>query len=151
MDVEKLQRINALASELRKHNFALSSDEAYQQAEQVYEGGTGTQVLVEQKPMITSQNQDALSLRRFEMMLEQNNKRYEAEFATYRNAINMLANQLELLKAELVKSNVERNAERPKEKQAELKTEVKEAHPRQGNFQPSDVDMQKMFYFGAKR
>src|SRR3989338_8308393 len=135
MDVDKLQRINALASELRKHNFALSSDEAFEQAEQVYEGGNGTQVIVEQKPM-QLQNADALSMRRFEMMLEQNNKKYEQEFATYRNAINMLAAQLELLKAELVKSNVERNAERPKEKQAELKTEVKEAHPRQGNFQP---------------
>lgn len=150
MDVDKLQRINALASELRKHNFALSSDEAFQQAEQVYEG-TGSQVIVEQKPMATSQNQDALSMRRFEMMLEQNNKRYEAEFATYRNAINMLASQLEVLKAELAKFGHEEKAERPKEKQVELKTEVKESHPRQGNFQPSDVDIQKMFYFGAKR
>lgn len=149
MDVDKLQRINALASELRKHNFALSSDEAYQQAEQVYEG-TGSQVIVEQKPMVTSQNQDALSMRRFEMMLEQNNKKYEQEFATYRNAINLLASQLEVLKAELSKFGRE-NTEKPKEKQVELKTEVKEAHPRQGNFQPSDVDMQKMFYFGAKR
>ncbi|HLC32758.1 MAG TPA: hypothetical protein VJJ82_02950 [Candidatus Nanoarchaeia archaeon] len=149
MDVDKLQRINALASELRKHNFALSSDEAFEQAEQVYEGGNGTQVIVEQKPM-QLQNADALSMRRFEMMLEQNNKKYEQEFATYRNAINMLAAQLELLKAELTKASVVAQ-ERPKEKQAELKTEVKEAHPRQGNFQPSDVDIQKMFYFGAKR
>ena len=63
MDVEKLQRINALASELRKHNFALSSDEAYQQAEQVYETGAVQQVIVEEKPM-QLQSQDALSMRR---------------------------------------------------------------------------------------
>ena len=149
MDVEKLQRINALASELRKHNFALSSDEAYQQAEQVYETGAVQQVVVE-KPMQV-QNSDALAMRRFEMMLEQNNKKYEQEFATYRNAINMLASQLEVLKAELAKTERVAASEKPKEKQAELKTEVKESHPRQGNFQPSDVDIQKMFYFGAKR
>ena len=149
MDVEKLQRINALASELRKHNFALSSDEAYQQAEQVYETGAVQQVVVE-KPMQV-QNSDALAMRRFEMMLEQNNKKYEQEFATYRNAINMLASQLEVLKCELAKTERVAASEKPKEKQAELKTEVKESHPRQGNFQPSDVDIQKMFYFGAKR
>lgn len=145
MDVEKLQRINALANELRKHNFAVSNDEAYKQAEQVYDQEAVQQIVVEEKP--TEQQTDALATRRFEMTLELHNKKYEQEFTTLRNAINLLAGQLDVLKTELAKLN----EQKPKEKQVELKTEVKEAHPRQGNFQPSDVDIQKMFYFGARR
>lgn len=146
MDVDKLQKINMLANEFKKHNFALSSDEAYKQAEQVYEQGE-TQIVVEQ-PIITQRKQeDTLETRKIELLLEMNNKKYEQEIHVLKNAVNMLAQELEMLKAELQKQHVEQ----PKEKQAALKTETKEDHPRQGKFQPADVDIQKMFYFGNKR
>ena len=149
MDVDKLQKINQLANELRKHNFALSNDEAYHQAETVYEEGATVMVQQPVAQTLHIQTQE-LSSRKFELMLEMNNKKFEAQFETYRNAINTLAEELETLKTELRKGN---SAETPKqkEKQVELKTEVKEDHPRQGKFQPADVDIQKMFYFGAKR
>ena len=145
MDVFKLQKINSLASELKKHNFADSSDSAFQQAEQVFD--ESPQQVVEEKPMVV-QKVDALSERRFEMLLEQNNKRYEQEISLLRSALGTLANEIEGLKSELRK--LSEQAPKQKERQEPLKTEVKEEHPRQGKFTPSDVDIQKMFYYGKK-
>jgi hypothetical protein len=67
-----------------------------------------------------------------------------------KSALNTLAHELESVKSELRKLG-ESVPPKPKEKQVELKTEAKEVHPRQGNFTPSDVDIQKMFYFGTKK
>lgn len=146
MDVDKIQRINALTSELRKHNFATSSEDAFQQAEQLYEDSP-EQIVVEEKQPAAEQTTH-LEERKSELLIQMNNKKYEQEFALLRSALNTLAQELETVKTELRKFS-EQNP-RPKEKQAELKTETKEAHPRQGNFTPQDVDIQKMFYFGKK-
>ncbi|MBS3147899.1 hypothetical protein J4219_03365 [Candidatus Woesearchaeota archaeon] len=148
MDVDKLQRINALAGELRKRNMTFSSDDAYKQAEQVYEQGL-VQEMPMQETVVLKPVQDMLETRKIELMLELNNKKYEAEFERYRSAINTLALEIQQLKEALSKATFE--APKQKEKQAELKTEVKEDHPRQGKYQPADVDIQKMFYFGSKR
>jgi len=147
MDVFQLQRVNSLAAELKKHNFAVSSEDAFQQAEQVYaevkeQPADAPQVLVEQKA-------DPLAERRFELILEQNNKKYEQEIGLLRSALNTLAQQLDSLKSELHK--LHEQSPKPKEQQVPLKTEPKEDHPRQGKFTSNDVDIQKMFYFGAKR
>ena len=148
MDVFKLQKINNLASELRKHNIADSSDSAFQQAEQVFEPSV-QQVVIEEKPAVV-QRVDVLAERKFEMLLEQNNKKYEQEISLLRSAVGTLANELECLKSELRKLS-EQAPPKPKERQEPLKTEVKEEHPRQGKFTSTDVDIQKMFYFGAKK
>jgi len=147
MDVFKLQKINNLASELRKHNIAGSSDVAFQQAEQVFEPSV-RQVVIEEKPAV-AQRVDALSERKFEMLLEQNNRKYEQEISLLRSALGTLANEIECLKSEMRKLS-EQNPKQ-KERQEPLKTEVKEENPRQGKFTSSDVDIQKMFYFGTKK
>lgn len=147
MDVDKLQRINALASELRKHNFALSNDEAYKQAEQVYEEGEQVQVQTMREPAPVKE--DALAERKIQLILDMNNKRFLQEFDLLRSALNTLANELEAVKSEMRKLS-EQAPPKPKERQEPLKTEAKEDHPRQGKFTPSDVDIQKMFYFGTK-
>lgn len=148
MDVFKLQRMNSLAAELKKHNFAQSSEDAFQQAEQVY-------VEKEQSPIsevsqVVVEKPNLLAERRFELILEQNNKKYEQELGLLRSALNSLAQQLEMVRAELHRAH-EQAPPKPKEVQAPLKTEVKEDHPRQGKFTSNDVDIQKMFYFGSKR
>ncbi len=149
MDVFKLQRMNSLAAELKKHNFAQSSEDAYQQAEQVYVDKEPSVVSVEPQ-VVVQQKVDPLAERRVELILEQNNRKYEQELGLLRSAVNTLANELEMLKSELRKFH-EQAPPKPKEQQVPLKTEPKEDHPRQGKFQPNDVDIQKMFYFGTKR
>lgn len=148
MDVFKLQKINSLASDLRKHNFAVSSEEAYQQAEQVFQ--EVPVVEVSEAPVVSVQKVDHLAERRFELLLEQNNRKYEQEIGLLRSALGTLASEIENLKSELRKMH-EQAPPKQKEHQAPLKTEVKEEHPRQGKFTPGDVDIQKMFYFGTKK
>jgi hypothetical protein len=149
MDVFKLQRMNSLAAELKKHNFASSSEDAFQQAEQVYADKAVSEISAEPQ-VVVQQKSDPLAERRVELILEQNNRKYEQELGLLRSAVNTLANELESLKSELRKVH-EQAPPKIKEQQVPLKTEPKEDHPRQGKFQPSDVDIQKMFYFGAKR
>ncbi|MEM3154719.1 MAG: hypothetical protein QW165_04105 [Candidatus Woesearchaeota archaeon] len=146
MDVFKLQRMNSLAAELKKHNFAQSSEDAFQQAEQVFEE---KEVLVAPDvPQVVVEKPNVLAEKRFELLLEQNNRKYEQELGLLRSALNSLAQQVEILKADLQKAH---EAPKQKEQQVPLKTEPKEDHPRQGKFSSADVDIQKMFYFGAKR
>ena len=147
MDVFKLQRMNSLAAELKKHNFASSSQDAFQQAEQVF-AEAPVQSVSDAPQLVVEHKADPLAERRFELILEQNNRKYEQELGLLRSAVNSLAMQLEGLKSELMKVH---EAPRPKEQQVPLKTEPKEEHPRQGKFTSSDVDIQKMFYFGTKR
>lgn len=147
MDVDKLQRINALASELRKHNFALSSDDAFRQAEQVYVDGEHAPLQTVQVPAPVKDN--ALEERKIQLILDMNNKKFQQEFDLLRSALNTLAAELEMIKNELRKVS-EQAPPKPKERQEPLKTETKEDHPRQGKFTSSDVDIQKMFYFGTK-
>ncbi len=149
MDVFKLQRMNSLAAEFKKHNFANSSEDAFRQAEQVFEVREAPQVS-ESPQVVVQQKVDSLAERRFEIILEQNNRKYEQELSLLRSALNTLANELENLKSELRRLH-EQAPPKIKEQQVPLKTEPKEDHPRQGKFQPSDVDIQKMFYFGTKR
>lgn len=146
MDVFKVQKINNLASDLKRHNFAASSEDAFQQAEQIFQENAEESVVIEQP---VEQKSDNLSGKRTELLLEMNNKKYEQEFSLLRSALNSLAQEIEILKAELRRLS-EQAPPKPKERQEPLKTETKEEHPRQGKFVPGDVDIQKMFYFGKK-
>ncbi len=146
MDVDKLQKINALASMLRKHNFASSSEDAFQQAERTFDDDSAEQTVVEQKSSI--EHNDALIMRKCELMLELNNKKHSQEIDLLRSAITRLAENVDSIRSTISKMNEVSPV--PKEKQKVLKTETKEAHPRQGDFKPDDVDIQKMFYFGKK-
>ena len=149
MDVVKLQKMNALASELRKHNFASSSDDAFHQAEEVIEHKP---VQEESHSVVAPkvEKHDALYEKRFELLLEQQRSKYEQELGLLRSALGVLSKEVEGLKVSLSKVH-EQAPPKPKESQKPLKTEVKEDHPRQGKFSPSDVDIQKMFYFGNKK
>ncbi len=148
MDVFKLQKMNSLAGELKKHNFAGTNDEAYEQAEEVYMEAEKEQEVASTGQVIV-QKVDNLAEKRIELMLESTNTKYEQELHLLRSALGNMSQELETLKTE-VKRLTETNPKQ-KEKQEALKTETKEAHPRQGNFTSEDVDIKKMFYFGAKK
>jgi len=142
MDVVKLQKLNSLASELRKHNFASSSDDAFKQAEQVYEQSEKT---IRVESPVVERKTDSLSEHRFELLLEQQRLKYEQELGLLRSALGVLSNEFEVLKSEVRKFS---EVPKVKERQEPLKTEPKVAHPRQGDFKPGDIDIQKMFYCG---
>jgi uncharacterized protein YukE len=152
MNITDVQKMNALASELRKNHFAGSSVDAYQQAQDIMHSREEHKDSVPSRDHSVVQDQAALFEKRFQLILEMNNKKYDQEFALLRSAINQLVGELNMVRGELQKAREQiHEAPKPKEVQQPLKTEVKEAHPRQGNFTSSDVDIKKMFYFGTKK
>jgi len=179
MDVEKLMKMNAMVKELQKHNCASSREDAVRQAEGIYnpsgnvieevvDNSSGA-LVVEQKieaPAISASAPaqtaaatggfGALEQRRFEMLLESNNKRYDEKISALTNEIvslrSQLSSQVDGLKMELrnlIDNKAQKIVHVVEEKQKVLKTEPKEPHPRQGNFTSDDVSIDKFFYFGA--
>ncbi len=152
MNITDVQKMNALASELRKNHFAGSSVDAYNQAQDIMSSREEHKDSVPSRDHSVVQDQAALFEKRFQLILEMNNKKYEQEFALLRSAINQLVGELNMVRGELQKAKEQvHEVPKPKEVQQPLKTEAKEAHPRQGNFTPNDVDIKKMFYFGTKK
>jgi len=147
MNIEKAQKVNALAHELRKHNFASSSEDAIEQAEQIF---NDKPIKTEEKEAVSMQSDqpDLMAEKKFEMILEMNNKQHEQELALIRSALNQLSSELQSVRSELKRLS-EANPV-PKERQEPLKTEIKEKHPRQGDYTSDDVDIQKVFYCGNK-
>ncbi len=150
MDLEQLRKINTLSHELKRHNMASSSTDAYTQAQQIVQvipkpaTASCETIVVEAAPAAP------IAERQFQLELERVHKAVAEEVEVLRTAINQIIAEVNALREDLGKVQ-SAQPPKPKEKQVELKTETKEAHPRQGNFQPGDVDIQKMFYFGTKK
>jgi len=151
MDIEQLRKINQLSSELKRHGMVNSSTDAYEQAQQIVtitpKKAVSNQetVLVEAAP-----SADPLVSRQFQVELDRIQKTVNEELDVLRSAMNQIIAEVNALRDDLSKAQAAQPPKQ-KEKQVELKTEVKVPHPRQGNFQPGDVDIQKMFYFGTKK
>jgi len=161
MDIDKLIKINNLSKELQRHGIAASALEAVQQACVVVEESPEQEavLVMEQKEPVQESSKVVLSPlqeRRFELILEANNRRHDQEIAALRATIASMSTQLEQLRLEMKTVNERQlQAGMPKkvDKQEMLKTEVKENHPRQGAFKPGDetVSIEKIFYFGTGR
>lgn len=150
MGVDQLRKINQLSSELKRHGMADSSTDAYAQAQQIVtitpkKSVSQETVLVEAAPAANS-----LSARQFQVELDRVHKAVNEELDVLRNAFNQIIVEVNALREDLIKAQAAQPPKQ-KEKQVELKTETKVPHPRQGNYQPGDVDIQKMFYFGTKK
>jgi hypothetical protein len=146
MDVEKLQKINALANELKKHNFAQDNDDAVAQAEGVY---NPKEKQKEPEPSIViDKMDDGLTEQKFQMLLQMHLQKYEQELQQVKTKLGEVSTELEQLKTTIFQMPKEQPV---KEKQKELKSKPVESHPRRGDYTSADVDVQKMFYFGNKR
>ena len=95
----------------------------------------------------------ALVESRVNLLLDMHNKKIESRFTSVKDTIAALAMEIERLKFELKKfseTKAHKVVQVVQETQKALKTEDKTPHPRQGNYQPGDVAIDKMFYFGHK-
>jgi hypothetical protein len=151
MDVEKLRRINMLSHELKKHGMADSSTDAYNQAQQMVQvipktnSAPQESVVIEAAPVA-----EPLAARQFQIEVDKIQKAFSEELDVIRNAMNQVIMEVNSLREDLSKAQAAQPPKQ-KEKQVELKTEVKVSHPRQGDWKPGDVDIQKMFYYGTKK
>src|SRR3989344_9235491 len=103
MDVDRLLKVNALASELRKHNFAGSNDDAVKQA-QVAFGVEHVQHVALPASLMESSS-DTLVSRQVELLFEQQSKKYDQAIVLLRSTMNQLMSELESVKGELKKMN----------------------------------------------
>jgi len=147
MDVEKLRRVNQLSAELRKHNMAATSDDAFSQAEQIVRQDDVREFLQRAKESEKDVNNPS-SDQLYQIKLERDNRQLAEHIQKLYQEVGHLKAEMEQLKKA---PPIQQPAEKPKvEQQAVLKTEKKEPHPRQGDFKPDDVSVEKMFYFGNK-
>jgi len=151
MDLDQLRKINQLSSELKKHGMAESSTDAYAQAQQIVElvpkpkpAAAPESVVIEAAPV------EPIAAKQFELEFERVRKAVAEEMDVLRNTINQIIGEVNSIREDISKLSAVQPP-KLKEKQAELKTEVRVNHPRQGSWQPGDVDIQKMFYFGTKK
>ena len=145
MDIEELKKLNNLTIELKKHG--MTSDEAFKQAESLLKTKESVEPIA---PPVHAQNQDFLLEKKFSLMIEMNNKKVQESINALHDSIKNLSTELTTLRSELNEARKARKElkEPVKEKQESLPKQ--EAHPRQGQFSPADVSIEKMFYFGKK-
>ncbi len=156
MDIDKLVRINSLSRDLQRHGIAINSLDAVHQAciaveeaplqtmQEMHEQN-GTVIIMEEQ---TQKPISPLQERRFELLLEMNNRKYDQELQTLKLTIASMSTQLEQMRLELKNMSEKPLLAKRPEKQEMLPAQAKENHPRQGAFTPSDVPIDKIFYFG---
>ena len=169
MELGKLQKINALASELKKHNFASANDDAVKLAEQFYEEKIKKNPVQEpqeekiseipEETTIIKEEIKEMDENKFELLLEIAEKKLIQEMDIQRSTINLLNTKIENLKQEVdqlkqkaLSSPISFDTKtQEKEVQANLQTkEEKKDSPRSGKYSSKDVDINKMFYYGNK-
>lgn len=146
-----MKKVNELIKELQKHGMATSSDEAAVKAEEIM--NLGEKII----PQSDSRAESIVSRDELQSQIEQ-----------LKRAFNNLSNDIESLKLALTKKAdisalaaiasqqssqsriVEPERTQIKIQPSEQKEEKKEPHPRQGNYNPGDVAIDKFFYYGKK-
>ena len=157
MDIDSLRKINELTKALQQHGISTSSQDAMSKAEQIL---SPTQERIHAEPMQVKEQvaecADILLERKYKLMLEMNNKRFEETIITLQNNIQTLAQDIAKLKNDIRLMDMKNTTSQQATLKAETQQEQtgtqqkKDCHPRQGNFNPGDISMEKVFYFGHK-
>jgi len=156
-DIENLKKMNKLIPELKKHGFAATSDEAAEQSAQLYQ----SKYIEETKEEISRQAEQPESaknavsfdhLDRLKSVVNGRLNNMDAQLSTVTAKMNemiKMINKLETLQGSTaVKDSPE---QRQTVIKTDEKTEKKEPRsPRSGNYKSSDVEIDKIFYFGNK-
>ena len=157
MDIEALRKINELTKALQQHGISISSEDAWRQAETIIQPQQDSQKITTTTAVQEHHDGDALLERKYKLMLEMNNKKFETMMATMQDNLNLLTQEIIRLKTEFSNAPNKNTAELTPVKQEQQtqqpvqQTEPKkEAHPRQGQFAPGDISIEKMFYYGHK-
>jgi len=92
---------------------------------------------------------------KYRMLFDQQMKKVDKQMQLMKDTIQAMAMEFQAVKSQMadlqqMRSQILEKAKQPDTQKA-LPSDAKPAtHPRQGNYKPADVDIQKMFYFGHK-
>lgn len=177
MDIERMKKINQMIPELKKQGFAVNSSEAAVQSDQIFRNAQGDDIItrsahaepaihdapstslddhptMEKAPEV-SESGSVVGAVHPDMLLQV--QKLEDRMSTVESQIdNVIAKMNEMI---MVITKLEKSAEggamssAPKETQQKIapKGESKtQPHARSGNYTSTDVDINKIFYYGNK-
>ena len=165
MNVERLKKINSLAQELLKHNFALDPSDAFKQAENIYTQQEHQTSTVQPTPPPSTPEQPVPSTppdtelleKKYQLLISMSTKQFETEIAALKTQVQTLAEDIRKIRVEMASARTlpeqktDVKEEKAPEQAAPKPEEKKPEHPRQGQYTSQDVAIDKMFYFGNKR
>jgi len=147
MNSEDFQNSNLLAESLQKNGIDCSTTEALDKANDIIQ-------VTEAK--VPEENEFRSLERRYKYLLEQNNGVILNEIDSLKKSMNSLIAELNLVKSQIQQQGEKLKLQTyPEKKETQKKIEEKKAdktnfHPKQGNYNPEDVSIEKIFYFGKK-
>ena len=166
MDIDMMIRINALAKELVQKGVAGSSEEGAKMAQQMLQ-----KTAVEEKPIARTystaseaqpqpkeagQPMRSDALEQYEILLERLGRKFEREMNELKGHLQNVHTELSQIRMKLQAAPKaphpaprEARVEMP-ERAGERREEKKPAEAQAKPFVPSDVSIEKMFYFGKK-
>ncbi len=165
MDIERLKKINQMTKELQRAGFAGNSREAFSQADSLFRPPAEESAVApaqhNQEPVEAPSAQhaapaDFLVEKKVALLVDMHTKKLNADVTFLQAQIQQLQSELQMLRQEVrtkpaapAVSQVAAPSMPPAPAAAPA-PEKKESHPRQGDFKPGDVSIEKMFYFGKK-
>ena len=148
VDVNKLQKINKLALELKEKQMASSMDEAVSMAEKMIRNDKEVSCLQSNTQVQKEEStEDSLKFRKVNYKL----KEHEELLIAIQNKMNEMITEINNLQKQKKSSSP---VQVPEEKQTVFKEKDKQKTKptnRSGDYTPGDVDINEFFYSGSKK
>ncbi len=168
MDVERIQKINALALELMKSGLASDREDAVIQAEKIYRSRDPQEPYKSMRETMQEVKADAgrgntnqsseMSDDKVKDILEKNTNFMVSKIKEFQDKITALENQIGSLRNQMSYQKPQQSAapevrQMPQSSpQQPMRGESSSSstHPRSGNYNSSEVSIEKFFYMGSK-
>lgn len=162
MDVDRIQKINALALNLMKQGLAQDREEAVIQAEKIYrdvDSGSSYQSVRERMGDIEKQAaasksaetaQEPLKDDKIKEILEQNAAFMVKKIKEFQEQMQVMRKEMDYLKSKMMwqRPAQEAPAQSSSQSSSEQAKPSTPSHPRSGNYKEADVSIEKFFYMG---
>ncbi len=164
-DIEKIKKIAKLSLELKRHGFAVSSDEAVKQSEAIFQERILSPRGISE--ISSQQSQGGFPMDQFEQFKKQTNDQLKELHDTLGSivskmneiikSINDLEQAQKVAKPVVVqRSEPQRFSSEPAKDDGSRTITPRpekgsESNQRSGNFTPQDVQIDKIFYYGNKK
>ena len=179
MNVDQIQKINALAMDLLRQGLATDREDAVNQAERIYEhryGADATHLRQTQEAVQASSQprraetssfstvEPELGTEKVKDILEKNTHFLVKTIKEFQERMQAMEKEVSSLRQGMVNSRVERmsqpsstppplgeiNASNPSIQRGKTDGPTADNHPRTGNFKQAEVSIEKIFYMGGK-
>ncbi len=155
MDVERIQKINALALDLLKQGLASSRDEAVVKAEEVFRDRDAEPYSEMRSRMnetkTGAKDSEDLHPEKVKDILEKNTTFIVKKFKEFQEKIESMEKEIGYLRNKMLFAGpTSKEVSSPPRGTGEGSSAPSVSHPRSGNYNDTDVSIEKFFYMGHK-